>query len=124
MSKMSKLNPIGHDTSLIVNHETFLCGLPVTAAVNPFFVLSIRTRAEMPLLRQSILFEADFSPTDRLHWKIRQCSTSTGQYYEYFMYSFFSSIGNRIFEMAKCLSVRLNDVMKVVAVFIRFLKSF
>jgi hypothetical protein len=44
--------------------------------------------------------------------------------YEYFMYSFFSSIGNQIFEMAKHLSVHLNDVMKIVAVLIRFLKSF
>jgi hypothetical protein len=44
--------------------------------------------------------------------------------YEYFMYSFFSSIGNQIFDMAKHLSVRLNDVMKIVAVFISFLKSF
>jgi hypothetical protein len=44
--------------------------------------------------------------------------------YEYFMYSFFSSIGNQIFDMAKRLSVRLNDVMKIVAVFISFLKSF
>jgi hypothetical protein len=44
--------------------------------------------------------------------------------YEYFMYLFFSSIGNQIFDMAKHLSVRLNDVMKIVAVFISFLKSF
>jgi hypothetical protein len=44
--------------------------------------------------------------------------------YEYFMYSFFSSIGNQIFDMAKLLLVRLNSVTKIVAVFIRFLKSF
>jgi hypothetical protein len=52
------------------------------------------------------------------------CAAHCIRDYEYFMYSFFSSIGNRISDLAEPLSVRLNSVMKIVAVFIRFLKSF